>query len=195
MDPEEVTVSRAREADIATSGTIHGVLLNVSGVGTLIVGESGIGKSECALELLSRGHVLVADDAVNIQRIEGRLYGESSALLSGLLEIRGLGIVDVRQMFGPASVGQRQAIELCIEFQDRIADDEDDRIASGMREFELLGVRVPRFVFTGGPGRPLALLAETAVKLFGQKNAGYDAESDLVAKYNHAIAARSVTGK
>lgn len=194
MDQEEGTASLVGGAITARSCTVHGVFLNVFDVGTLLIGESGVGKSECALELLSRGHELVADDAVNIQRTGDLLYGESSELLSGLLEIRGIGIVDVRQMFGPASVGQRQAVELCIEFQDRDADDEDDRIAAGMQEFELLGVRVSKFVFAVGHGRPLALLVETAVKLFKQENTDYDAESDLAVKYNDAISARSESG-
>lgn len=194
MDPEEGTASLVGGAITARSCTVHGVFLNVFAVGTLLMGESGVGKSECALELVSCGHALVADDAVNIQRTGDLLYGESAELLSGLLEIRGIGIVDVRQMFGPASVVEKQVVKLCIEFQDRNAGDEDDRIAAGMQEFELLGVKLPRFVFAVGHGRPLALLVETAVKLFKQENAGYAAESDLAAKYNNAISARSESG-
>lgn len=150
------------------SPTIPGVLLSIAGRGVLLTGDSGSGKSEAALGLLERGHRLVADDAVTIDSLNGRLRGRAPARLRGLLEVRGLGLLDVPRLYGPAAVAASAGIELEIELQPATAADFAawPRLQPRLDQHELLGCRLPRLRLPLAPGRAVALLVETAVRQY-----------------------------
>jgi HPr kinase/phosphorylase len=151
------------EEKLAPTTTIHGVLMNVYGLGILLVGDSGIGKSECALELIKRGHMLVADDVVEIkQRLGGYLYGTGAELIRHHMELRGVGIIDVQKIFGISSILDRTRIELIIKLEDWKQTVEYDRVGLSERATSILGVRVPEIVMPVRPGRNLAVLVEVA---------------------------------
>jgi len=151
------------EEKLAPTTTIHGVLMNVYGLGVLLVGDSGIGKSECALELLKRGHMLVADDVVEVkQRLGGVLYGTGAELIRHHMELRGVGIIDVQKIFGVGSVLDRTRIELVIRLEEWKQTVEYDRVGLSDRTTSILGVRVPEIVMPVRPGRNLAVLVEVA---------------------------------
>ena len=174
---------------LAPEVTIHGVLLEMFGLGVLVLGESGIGKSECALDLISRGHRLVSDDVVRIRRIGKRLSGESPELTFEHLEIHGLGIINVRELFGVSSMCKNIRVDLCIELIRQGDIDEVERIGIGLetKEHDLMGVRIPRFSLPVRPGRNLGTLFETAVKVFLLRVAGYDAASVLIEKHTKML--------
>ena len=151
------------------TATCHAVLVNVFETGVLLLGESGIGKSECALDLVSRGHRLVADDAVQIENAENVLVGEAPDLTRNLLEIRGLGIINVRDIFGEAAIYERSKIDLCVELRQVSAG---DRLGNSTSEFEICGAAVPKFVLPVSTGRNIATLVETAVRLYRSDSAG-----------------------
>jgi HPr kinase/phosphorylase len=151
------------EEKLAPTTTIHGVLMNVYGLGVLLVGDSGIGKSECALELLKRGHMLVADDVVEVkQRLGGVLYGTGAELIRHHMELRGVGIIDVQKIFGVGSVLDRTRIELVIRLEEWEQSVEYDRVGLSEQTTSILGVRVPEIVMPVRPGRNLAVLVEVA---------------------------------
>ncbi|HVO33379.1 MAG TPA: HPr(Ser) kinase/phosphatase, partial [Elusimicrobiota bacterium] len=143
--------------------TIHGVLMNVYGLGVLLVGDSGIGKSECALELIKRGHMLVADDVVEVkQRLGGILFGTGAELIRHHMELRGLGIIDVQKVFGVGTVLDRTRIELVIRLEEWKQTVEYDRVGLSDQTTSILGVKVPEIVMPVRPGRNLAVLVEVA---------------------------------
>ena len=149
---------------------IHGVLVNVLGVGVLIMGESGTGKSECALELVSGGHKLIADDVIEVEPVGDRLFGRPPKGFTGLLAVRDLGIIDVRKHSGDASVEPRHSIDLCIALQ----DPEDSQPKNTSSEFEMYGLRVPKLTVSVTRHRNLSLFVETAVRHRGSASAGVD---------------------
>jgi HPr kinase/phosphorylase len=177
--------------ELAPHATIHAVLMEIHGVGVLILGDSGIGKSECALDLISRGHALISDDSVLIKRIGNRLIGDSVELTRGHIEIRGLGIVNARDLFGSASVGGKLSIELSIELKawDEVSD--PDRLGLDIEGRDVFGVTVPSFVLPVSPARNLATLAETAVRIFLAKRSGVDSVRELVRKHSATVMSRS----
>lgn len=151
------------EEKLAPTTTIHGVLMNVYGLGVLLVGDSGIGKSECALELLKRGHMLVADDVVEIkQRLGGVLWGTGAELIRHHMELRGVGIIDVQKIFGVGSILDRTRVELVIRLEEWKQSVEYDRVGLSDQSTTLLGVRVSEIVMPVRPGRNLAVLVEIA---------------------------------
>lgn len=151
------------EEKLAPTTTIHGVLMNVYGLGVLLVGNSGIGKSECALELIKRGHMLVADDVVEVkQRLGGFLYGTGAELIRHHMELRGLGIIDVQKIFGISTILDRTRIELVIRLEDWKQKVEYDRVGLSEQATSILGVRVSEIVMPVRPGRNLAVLVEVA---------------------------------
>lgn len=169
---------------LAPRETVHGVLVGLYGIGVLLIGESGIGKSECALDLIKCGHQLVADDAVEIKRIGGALLGSSPALTSECLEVRGLGIINVRTLFGVWAVAPPKRIVLCIEFKKRRDALDVERLGLERREEEILGVRIAKFTLPVSAGRNLATLVETAVRVHLHRIAGgADAARELVEKH------------
>jgi len=151
------------EEKLAPTTTIHGVLMNVYGLGVLLVGDSGIGKSECALELIKRGHMLVADDVVEVkQRLGGILFGTGAELIRHHMELRGVGIIDVQKIFGVSTILDRTRIELVIRLEEWKQTVEYDRVGLSDQATSILGVRVPEIVMPVRPGRNLAVLVEVA---------------------------------
>lgn len=149
-------------AKMAPETRIHGVLLDVYGIGILITGESGIGKSETALELIKRGHRLVTDDAVDIKEIDGELIGSSPSITFGMLEVRGMGIIDVSALYGLSSILAEKEIKLMIHFEHWKDDGDYDRLGNTAQYTDILGVPVRRLVVPVRPGRNIAVIAEAA---------------------------------
>lgn len=159
--------------------TVHGVLIEVYGVGTLIIGKSGVGKSETALELIKRGHRLIADDAVELKRIDNRLRGEAPNLIRHFMEIRGIGILDIERLYGVGAVKQFEYLDLIVEMEYWDEDKEYDRVGLDEEYMELLGVEVPKLLIPVQPGRNLAMIVEVAARNTRQKNLGYNAAQAL----------------
>jgi HPr kinase/phosphorylase len=156
--------------------SLHGVLVDVSGIGVLLLGESGTGKSECALDLVTRGHRLVADDVVEIWR-EGPLgvIGRGPARIRHHMEIRGLGIINVRHLFGVAAVRERKRIELVIQLEAWRPDEEYERLGLVDRMHALLGVEIPMLRIPLSIGRNAAILVEVAARNHVLKRMGVHA--------------------
>ncbi|MDQ7093696.1 HPr(Ser) kinase/phosphatase [Desulfosporosinus sp. PR] len=150
---------------LAPSTLVHGVLVDVYGVGVLITGDSGIGKSETALELIRNGHLLVADDAVEVQRVdEENLYGRAPQAIRHLLEVRGLGIMDVTKLFGAGAVRDEKEIHLLVELEEWQEGKYYDRLGfDPPQTFTILGIPVPKVTVPVRPGRQLASIIEVAV--------------------------------
>lgn len=151
------------EKELAVSISVHGELVDVYGVGILIQGKSGIGKSEIALELIKRGHILVSDDAVDIKCIDGVLYGKSPDITNGMMEVRGLGIIDVTALYGLSSVLQEKNIDFIIELQLWNGDNDSfDRLGNNNETENILGVTVKKVIIPVTTGRNLAVIIEAA---------------------------------
>ena len=177
---------------LAERSVIHGVLMDVLGTGVLITGESGVGKSELALELVSRGHILVADDAPEFRRIaHDTLEGRCPTLLQDFLEVRGLGILNIARMYGDAHTRPRKILKFIIEL--RVMDPEElgdsfDRSSEQSRERNILGVTIRERTVPVAPGRNLAVLVEAAVRNYILNRTGYNATTDLMNKHTSEIA-------
>jgi HPr kinase/phosphorylase len=158
-------LSAALDVYLAPRTVIHGVLMDIIGLGVLIVGESGIGKSECALDLVVRGHRLVADDAVELRaRAEAFLIGTCPELTRHHMEIRGLGLINVQDLFGVASTRRSKRVELVVQLERWDPAREYDRLGIDETHYETLGVRVPMIRMPVAPGRNLAILVEVAAR-------------------------------
>lgn len=147
---------------MAPETRLHGVLVDVYGIGMLITGESGIGKSETALELIKRGHRLVTDDAVDIKEIDGELIGKSPEITFGMLEVRGMGIIDVSALYGLSSMLASKEIKLCIHFEHWKDDGDYDRLGINAEYMDILGVKVRKLRVPIRPGRNIAVIIEAA---------------------------------
>ena len=166
--------------ELAPCISIHGVLVDVYGVGVLIMGESGIGKSEAALELIKRGHRLVSDDVVEIKKVsDDTLVGSAPDITRHLIELRGIGIVDVKMLFGVQSVKETQTIDLVITLEDWDKNKEYDRLGLEDQYTEFLGNRVVCHSIPIRPGRNLAIIVESASVNHRQKQMGYNAAQEL----------------
>jgi len=168
---------------LAPQTMIHGVLVGMYGIGVLLIGDSGIGKSECALDLISGGHQLVSDDAVVIKKIGDALIGSSPELTYEHLEVRGLGIINIRNLFGVWAVVPPKKIVLCIEFKKWRDVPDVERLGLEAREEEILGVKIAKFILPVSAGRNLSTLVETAVRVYLLKISGIDAAHDLIEKH------------
>ncbi len=167
---------------------IHGVLLDILGLGVLIVGESGIGKSECALDLVVRGHRLVADDTVEIRRrSESIVIGACPELTRHHMEVRGLGLINIRDLFGVASTRTSKRIELVVQLDRWDPGLEYDRLGLDEAVFDLLGLKVPLIRMPVGPGRNLAILVEVAARNQLLRMRGIHAARDLVARLDASL--------
>ena len=165
---------------LAPTVSVHGVLVDVYGEGVLITGESGIGKSEAALELIKRGHRLVSDDVVVIRKVsEDTLIGSAPDVLKHFIELRGIGIVDVKTLFGVSSVRETQNIDLVIKLEEWNKDTEYDRLGLEEGYTEYLGNRVVCHNIPVRPGRNLAIICESAAVNHRQKKMGYNAAQEL----------------
>lgn len=173
------------EEMLAPEKTIHGVVLEVYGVGVLLRGQSGIGKSETALELIKRGHRLVADDAVVISRIDKDIYCASESLTRHLLEIRGVGIIDVKHLYGVGSVKIRQRLSLIVDLEEWSDKKYYDRLGFDDEYEEIFDIKINRVNIPVRPGRNLATIVEVASMNLRQKLLGYSMEEE----YNKRVTA------
>ena len=176
-------VNRFLELKLAATTSIHGVLMDVFGVGVLILGKSGIGKSECALDLILRGHRLVADDMVFIQkRSPSFLLGSGFDIIQHHMEIRGLGIINIRSLFGVESIRERKKIELVIELMEWNAYEEYDRLGFEEEKYPILEVDLPMLRIPVTPGRNLSTVVEVAARNHLLKMMGYDSALEFEKK-------------
>ena len=168
--------------------SVHGVLVDVYGEGVLITGESGIGKSEAALELIKRGHRLVTDDVVEIRKVSDEtLIGTAPDITKHFIELRGIGIVDVKTLFGVSSVKDSQSIDLVIRLEDWDKDKEYDRLGLEEDYIEYLGNRIVCHNIPIRPGRNLAIICESAAVNHRQKKMGYNAAQELYARVQKSL--------
>ena len=172
---------------LAPEITVHGVLVEVYGMGILLMGKSGVGKSETALELIKRGHRLIADDVVEIKKVEDGIRGTSPELIRHFMEIRGIGIVDIERLYGVSAVKQWEFIDLVIELEFWDDKKEYDRIGLDEEYTEILGARVPKLVIPVRPGRNTAMIVEVAARNNRQKLLGYNAALALDEKVKENI--------
>jgi HPr kinase/phosphorylase len=176
------------EDRLAPRETLHGVLLDVLGLGVFVVGESGIGKSECALDLVVRGHRLVADDAVEVRRrAETVLIGTCPELTRHHMEIRGIGVLNVRDMFGVASTRRSKRIEFVVVLERWEAGRDYERLGVDDHFYEILGVPVPMVRMPVAPGRNLAILVEVAARNQLLRARGQHAARALVEQTDRAL--------
>ena len=176
--------------------SIHGVLVDVYGEGVLITGDSGIGKSEAALELVKRGHRLVSDDVVEIRKVSQQtLVGTAPDITKHFIELRGIGIIDVKALFGVLSVKDTQSIDLVIQLEDWVQNKDYDRLGLEDNYIEYLGNKVVCHVLPVRPGRNLAIIVETAAVNHRQKMMGYNAAQELYNRVQANIAGKTkITG-
>ena len=177
---------------LAPRATRHGVLVDVYGIGVLITGESGVGKSETALELIKRGHRLVADDVVDICRVsDDRLVGECPEMVRHFMEIRGIGIIDIKAMYGVGSVALNKSIDLVMHMEKWQDGKEYDRLGLTEEHISILGVKVPYQLMPVRPGRNLAIIIEVAARNLSLKRMGYSAAMELDRRLQEMIAKSS----
>ena len=175
--------------ELAPCISIHGVLVDVYGVGVLIMGESGIGKSEAALELINRGHRLVTDDVVEIRKVsDDTLVGKAPDITRHFIELRGIGIVDVKSLFGVQSVRETQTIDLVINMEEWDKNREYDRLGLKEESTEFLGNKVVCHSIPIRPGRNLAIIVESAAVNHRQKQMGYNAAEELYRRVQERLA-------
>jgi HPr kinase/phosphorylase len=168
---------------------MHSVLMDVFGLGVLIMGESGIGKSECALDLIDRGHRLVADDVVEIKRMAETLVGSSPDLTRYHMELRGLGVINIKDLYGVSSIRFTKRVELVVNLERWEAGREYDRLGLRNETFQVLGVALPLIRMPVAPGRNIAILVEVASRNQLLKERGYDAARLFVERVDDVLAA------
>ncbi len=166
--------------ELAPRITRHGVLVEVYGEGILILGESGVGKSEAAIELVKRGHRLVADDAVEIKKVSDiSLVGSSPEIIRHFIELRGIGIIDVKEIFGIGAVKNTEKIDMIINLEAWVDGKHYDRLGLEDEYTEILGIQIPSLLIPVKPGRNLAVIVEIAAMNNRQKRNGYNAAEEL----------------
>ena len=176
-------VTQYLEEKLASTTSIHGVLMDVFGVGVLILGKSGIGKSECALDLILRGHRLVADDMVSIQkRSPSSLIGSGFDVIKHHMEIRGLGIINIRSLFGVEAIREKKKIELVMELMEWDTNREYDRLGFEEEKYPILGVELPMLRIPVTPARNLTTIIEVAARNHLLKVMGYDSALEFEKK-------------
>ena len=173
---------------LAPIRTMHGVLVDVYGVGLMITGNSGVGKSESALELVKRGHRLVADDVVEVRRVsDSRLTGTAPENIRHLMEIRGIGIIDVYTMYGVASVIKSKSIDLVVHMELWQEGHSYDRLGLGSQTTTILGVQVPYLLLPIHPGRNIAIVLEVAARNLRLKQMGFSAAEELLKRQQQSM--------
>ncbi len=174
------SLTSSLNVSLAERITTHGVLVEVYGEGILILGESGIGKSETAIELVKRGHRLIADDAVLLRRVSDRsLVGSAPEVIRHYVELRGIGIIDVRRIFGMGAVKETEKVDLCIYFEPWDPEKQYERLGLETQYTELLGLQIPSITIPVRPGRNLAVIIEIAAMNNRQKKMGYNTAEEL----------------
>jgi HPr kinase/phosphorylase len=177
------------EDQLTASTSMHGVLLDVFGVGILLLGKSGIGKSEIALDLIMRGHRLVADDIVDVKRrTQDSVVGSGSEIIKHHMEIRGLGIINIKDLFGVASIRERKKIEIVLELVEWDPSVEYDRLGVEDRKFRILDVEIPMLVVPVRPGRNMTTIIEVAARNHLLKLQGHHSAREFQERLNRAIA-------
>lgn len=168
---------------------VSGGFLQIFGLGVIITGHSGIGKSESALELISRGHRFISDDVVELtRRRDGGLIGRAPALSRYFMEIRGLGIINIKAIFGPKSICRQSRLDLVIWLKKWQKGDEYDRLGLEFpADYKILGVKVPQLIVPVAPGRTIALLIEVACKVHLLRKKGYQASREIVKRLDQAL--------
>lgn len=180
--------------ELAPRITRHGVLVEVYGEGILLTGDSGVGKSETAIELIKRGHRLIADDAVEIRRVSNRsLVGQAPENIRYFIELRGIGIINARRIFGMGAVKDSEKIDMCINMELWDATKGYDRMGLDNETTELLGIDIPILTIPVKPGRNLAVIIEVAAMNHRQKKMGYNATQELLAHMGMDVSA--ITGE
>ena len=173
---------------LAPRQTMHGVLVEIYGEGVLLTGDSGIGKSETALELIKRGHRLIADDAVEIRKVgKGRLVGEAPEMIRYYMELRGIGVVNVRHLFGMGAVKPESNVDLAIMMEPWDNSKAYDRLGLSSESASFVGVEIPQVTIPVRPGRNLAVIMELAAMNNRQKKMGYNAAATLAMEHDAAI--------
>jgi HPr kinase/phosphorylase len=172
-------LTRYLEDKLAPRAVLHGVLLDIYGLGVMLLGESGVGKSECALDLVVRGHRLISDDVVEIRRRREVLIGTGPELTRYHMELRGLGIINVKDLFGVAAVRMNKYIEYVIKLDAWKAEKRYDRLGLDEKSYEILGIELPYVEMPVGPGRNLSVLIEVAARNHLLKLKGYHPAREL----------------
>jgi len=181
-------ITAVLEDRLAVRELVHGVLIDILGLGVLIVGESGIGKSECALDLVVRGHRLVADDTVEVRKLgETSIIGTCPELTRFHMEVRGLGVINIRDLFGVAATRITKRVELVVQLERWDPSREYDRLGLDDNFYDLVGVRVPLIQMPVAPGRSLAILVEVAARNQLLRNRGRHAARDLAARVDENL--------
>jgi HPr kinase/phosphorylase len=195
--PEAMSrLSAVLDTYLAARGVIHGVLMDILGLGVLVIGESGIGKSECALDLVVRGHRLVADDAVEIRsRAQSFVLGSCPELTRHHMEIRGLGLINVQDLFGVASTRTSKRVELVVQLERWEHGREYDRLGLDESYYELLGIRIPMIRMPVAPGRNVAILVEVAARNQLLRARGHHAARRLVDRLHDELRAAADSGE
>lgn len=180
---------------LAPTITRHGVLVEVYGEGVLLLGDSGVGKSETAIELIKRGHRLVADDAVEIRRTSAKtVVGSSPEIIRHFMELRGIGIVDVKRIFGVGAVKDTEKINLVVNLEIWQQGKNYERLGLDREHTSLLGIELPSLTIPVRPGRNLAVIIEIAAMNNRQQRMGYNAAMELSERLNKQMAAQNITG-
>jgi len=174
---------------------LHGVLLDVFGLGVLIVGESGIGKSECALDLIDRGHRLVADDVVEVKRLSDALVGCSPPLTRYHMELRGLGVINLRDLYGISAMRMTKRVELVVRMERWEAGHDYDRLGLGRERYSILGVEAPLVRLPVAPGRNTAMLVEVASRNQLLRGRGFDAARRFARRVDALVVGRASTAR
>lgn len=174
--------------------TISGGFLQIFGLGVLIIGPSGIGKSESALELVSRGHRFISDDVVEVRKRRGNgLVGRSPLVSRYFMEIRGLGIINIKEIFGRLAICRQSRVDLVIKLKKWQRGDERDRLGLEFAEdYEILGAKIPQLIVPVAPGRTIALLIEVACKVHLLRLRGYHASREIVMRVDKALSSPKV---
>ena len=188
--PEAMSrLSAVLDTYLAVRGIVHGVLMDILGLGVLVIGESGIGKSECALDLVVRGHRLVADDTVELRcRAQSFLIGTCPELTRHHMEIRGLGLINIQDLFGVASTRSSKRVELVVQLERWERGREYDRLGLDDEFYDALGARIPMIRMPVAPGRNVAILVEVAARNQLLRARGHHAARRLVTRLNERIA-------
>jgi len=181
-------VASLLDEELAVRVLMHGVLMDMLGLGVLIIGESGIGKSECALDLVVRGHRLVADDTVEIRRRgETTLIGTCPEMTRHHMEVRGLGVINIRDLFGVAACRTSKRVEMVVQLERWDPEREYDRLGLDERRYDILGLKVPLVSMPVAPGRSLGVLVEVAARNQLLRARGLNAARDLAGRLDQAL--------